>query len=108
MIFPKATFDSLEEIPDKYEGNPRDEFETVNGKWQLKADAIPGAGDLFNSGIAANRDRALDQSKAKDTTISGLNTRVRELEQSNTLPPGFSGAERGRCKDLEQGHVLEY
>lgn len=55
----QATYDSLDAIPEAL----RDEFEQVKGKWQLKVDAIPGVGPLFNSGLAANEQKAVDQAK---------------------------------------------
>lgn len=65
-----ATYDSFEAIPEAF----RSEFEQSNGKWQLKADAIPGVGPLFNAGLAANEQRAVDQVKTR-------NTKIREQEE---------------------------
>lgn len=57
----QATYDSLEAIPQ----NLRDEFEQVNGKWQIKADAVPGIGPLFNAALSANSERQLGQLATK-------------------------------------------
>lgn len=57
MTICQAWYDSLEAIPEAL----RDEFEQSGARWRLKADAIPGAAELLNAGLAANRDRALTQ-----------------------------------------------
>lgn len=83
----ESSYDSLDQIPEAL----RDEFEKKGSKYVLKADAIPGVGDLFNAGIAANRDRALKQLKtATEVTIPGLNSKISELEtnQPDSLAPG--------------------
>ena len=71
MAICNATYDSFEAIPEALRG----EFEQVNGKWQLKQDAIPGVGPLFNAGLAANEARAVGQVKAR-------NEKIREHEQT--------------------------
>lgn len=63
-----ATYENLTDIPDAL----RDEFENVNGKWQLKASAVPGVGPLFNSALAANEKKAVDQVKNRNDKIRGL------------------------------------
>jgi hypothetical protein len=63
-----ATYENLTDIPDAL----RDEFEQVNGKWQLKASAVPGVGPLFNSALAANEKKAVDQVKNRNDKIRGL------------------------------------
>lgn len=82
----QSVYDSVDQIPPEY----KDEFEFKNGKWQLKADAIPGVGDLFNAGIVANRDRALDQLKAKNTEIQNLNEQLKEAQSkaNSAIPAG--------------------
>lgn len=67
-----ATYESMEAIPEAL----RDEFEQVNGKWQLKASAIPGVGPLFNSALAANESKAVGQVKTR-------NEKIRVLEEEN-------------------------
>ncbi len=66
----QATYDSLEAIPEAL----REEFEQKNGKWQLKSEAIPGVGPLFNSALAANESKAVGQVKTR-------NERIRVLEE---------------------------
>lgn len=68
----EAQYDSLEAIPEAL----RSEFEQVNGKWQLKASAIPGVGPLFNAALAANEARAVGQVKTR-------NEKIRNLEEEN-------------------------
>lgn len=68
----EATYDSFESIPEAH----REEFEQVNGKWQLKPTAIPGVGPLFNASLAANERKAVDQVKTR-------NTKIKELEIEN-------------------------
>lgn len=68
----QATYDSLEAIPEAL----RDEFHQVNGRWELKADAIPGVGPLFNKALAANEQKAVGQVKTR-------NERIRALEEEN-------------------------
>lgn len=71
-----ATYDSFDAIPEAL----RPEFEQVNGKWQLKADAIPGVGPLFNAGLAANEQRAVGQAKAQRDKAKALQE---ELDRAN-------------------------
>ncbi len=82
----QSTYDSLDQIPEAF----RDEFENKNGKYVLKADAIPGVGDLFNASIAANRDRAMDQLKAANTRKTELERQLQEAKDNSAdaLPPG--------------------
>lgn len=68
----QATYSSLDAIPEAL----RDEFTQVNGKWQLKEEAIPGVGSLFNSALAANEQKAVGQVKTR-------NERIRALEEEN-------------------------
>lgn len=78
MLF-NATYDTFEAIPEAY----RTEFESVNGKWQLKQDAIPGAAELLNPGLEANRNRAMDQLKAAEQQRDAFQLRVTELEKNS-------------------------
>lgn len=71
----ESIYDSLEAIPEELRG----EFEQKDGKWQLKADAIPGVGALFNAGLVANERRAVDQVKAKGQRIKDLEAEVLRL-----------------------------
>lgn len=64
----QATYDSLEAIPEAFRG----EFEQRNGKWVLKADAVPGAAEILNPGLAANRDRAIDQARTRGERVTEL------------------------------------
>lgn len=75
-----ATYDSLDAIPEKFEGSIRDEFHQVNGKWVLKDDAVPGVGPLFNAGLYANEQRALTQYKTTKTRADNLETEVGQLK----------------------------
>ena len=68
----QATYNSLEDIPEEL----RDEFHQVNGKWQLKDDAIPGVGPLFNPALAANEQKAVGQVKSR-------NIKIKDLEEEN-------------------------
>lgn len=68
----EARYNSLEAIPEAL----RDEFEQINGKWQLKISAIPGVGPLFNSALAANEEKAVGQVKTR-------NDKIRSLEEEN-------------------------
>jgi len=72
----QATYDSLDAIPEAL----RDEFEQVNAKWQLKASAIPGVGPLFNSALAANERKAVDQVKTRNEKIRLLEEEKNNLE----------------------------
>lgn len=71
----QATYSSLDAIPE----NLREEFEQVNGKWQLKDSAVPGVGTLFNSALAANEQRAVTQVKKRNERILALE------EENNSL-----------------------
>ncbi len=75
MLF-NATYDSFDAIPEAY----RAEFEQVNGKWQLKADAIPGVGPLFNAGLAANEARAVSQVKTRNEKIKEQEQTINQLQ----------------------------
>lgn len=76
-----AVYDSFDAIPEAL----RDEFEQVNGKWQLKASAVPGAGPLFNQALAANEKKAVDQVKARNEKIRGLEEENNSLKDKLTV-----------------------
>lgn len=91
MIFNNAVYDSLEAIPSAYPTtSPRDEFELINGKWQLKADAIPGAAQALNPGLYANEQRAITQAKNRQDRINALESELSEAknELSAVKAPG--------------------
>lgn len=71
----EAIYTSLEAIPEAL----RDEFEQVDGKWQLKSTAVPGVGQLFNRSLAANEKKAVDQVKKRNQKISDLEAEVTRL-----------------------------
>lgn len=71
-----ATYDKYEDIPEEL----RPEFESVDGKWNLKESAVPGAGLLFNSSVAANMAKAVNQVKQKNLKIDELTTEIESLK----------------------------
>lgn len=77
-----SVYDTPEQIPEF----ARNEFErrASDGKMVLKQDAIPGAAELFNTGLAANRDRALQQKQAADTARDAAEARARTLDEELT------------------------
>lgn len=68
----QSTYDSLDQIPETL----REEFHSINGRWELKPEAIPGVGPLFNKALAANEIKAVGQVKTR-------NERIRILEEEN-------------------------
>lgn len=76
-----AVYDSFDEIPEALRG----EFENRNGKYQLKSDAIPGVGPLFNPALAANEQKAVDQAKRKGARIKELEAEIAELTSKMAL-----------------------
>ncbi len=72
----QATYDSVDEIPDAF----KDEFESKKGKWVLKESAVPGAGPLFNPGLAENAEKSLKQVKIRNERITALETEVTRLQ----------------------------
>lgn len=86
MAICQATYDSLEAIPEALRG----EFENKNGKWVIKADAVPGAAEVLNPGLAANRDRALDQYTREQQRATKLEGDLAQAqsELNNMRAPG--------------------
>lgn len=82
----QSSYDSFEAIPEAMRGD----FENKNGKWVMKLDAIPGAAELLNPGLAANRDRALTQYTNEQTRAAGLETQLAQAtaELNNIKSPG--------------------
>jgi hypothetical protein len=88
MTICQAWYDSLEAIPEAL----RDEFEQSGARWRLKADAIPGASELLNPGLAANRDRALTQytneqqkSQRLEADLSQAQTELNNIRQPGAV-----------------------
>lgn len=92
MSFFKAVYDSFEAIPDlEINGHKlRSFFESKGGKWVLKAEAIEGAAEALNPGLADNRDRALTQLKAANDRVTELTGQLAEAQRSaaNQNAPG--------------------
>lgn len=80
----QAIYDSFDAIPEAL----RAEFENKNGKWQLKDDAIPGVGPLFNAAVYANEQRAITQAKNKQTRIEELERQNSDLKLASAGEPG--------------------
>lgn len=83
----KAVYDNESDVPVQF----KDDFHRrADGKWVLKDDAVPGAAELLNPGLAANRDRALTQKTAADEAKATAEARARELQQEldNVRAPG--------------------
>lgn len=73
----KSVYDSKAEIPEF----AQNEFvQRPDGKWYLKEDAIPGAAEHLNPGLAANRDRALTQKAAADARADEAEKKARDAE----------------------------
>lgn len=83
-----ATYDSLESIPETFEGNLRDEFHQVGGKWVLKDSALPGVAQVFHSAIYANEQRAVDQAKRHKKRADELEIKVKDLSDQVVSDPG--------------------
>lgn len=88
----QASYDSLEAIPEAL----REEFVQINGKWQLKETAIPGVGQLFNSALAANERKAVDQVKKRNEKIVEL------TEENNTLKDKLAVIDTPGSKQLSK------
>lgn len=73
----QATYDSLEAIPEALRG----EFESKDGKWVLKADAIPGVGPLFNPGLEANRNQIRGELVQEKAKVTDLTTRLNQAQE---------------------------
>lgn len=96
-----ATYNAYDEIPEALRG----EFEQVGDKWQLKESAIPGVGPLFNSAVAANAARAVEQVKLRNGKIRELESKITDLESKVTLSEGqtvLSDEEQKLFSNLKQ------
>lgn len=74
----KAVYDNESEVPAAFKD---DYTKRADGKWVMKDDAVPGAAELFNPGLAANRDRALTQKTAAEEAKRAAESRANELQQ---------------------------
>jgi hypothetical protein len=73
----KAVYDNETEVPAAF----KDDFtRRADGKWVMKDDAVPGAAELLNPGLAQNRDRALTQKTTAEEARRAAETRASELE----------------------------
>lgn len=99
-----SVYDSFDAIPEALRG----EFENVGGKYQLKADAIPGVGQLFNSALAANERKAVDQVKARNTRIRELEEKISGLEDqlAVTNTPGAVTLSQSDAKNWDKYTAL--
>lgn len=74
----KSVYDTEAEIPDFAKA----EFERrADGKYYLKQDAIPGAAELLNPGLEANRARWQQQKEAADGRATSAETRAANAER---------------------------
>ena len=91
MLF-KAVYDSYEAIPDITVGDKKlnTYFELKNGKYVIKADAIEGAAEALNPGLADNRDRALTQLKTANDRVTELTGQLADAQRQaqNQNAPG--------------------
>lgn len=99
-----SVYDSFDAIPEALRG----EFENVGGKYQLKADAIPGVGQLFNAALAANERKAVDQVKARNTRIQELEAKISGLEDqlAVTNTPGAVTLSQADAKNWDKYTAL--
>lgn len=73
----KTVYPNFEAIPEF----ARAEYEQqADGSWKMKQDAIEGAAEHFNAGLAANRDRALQQKQAADAARDQALQRAQNAE----------------------------
>lgn len=76
-MFCKTVYPNFEAIPEF----ARNDFEQQpDGTWKMKQDAIEGAPEHFNAGLASNRDRALEQLKAANAARDAAITRAEAAE----------------------------
>lgn len=88
MAFCNVTYPSFDAIPEF----ARNDFEQqTDGSWKMKQDAITGAAEHFNAGLAANRDRALQQLKDANTARDAANQRANAAESSLANITGNGG-----------------
>lgn len=98
----QSIYDSVDAIPDNLVG----EFDQINGKWQLKNDAIPGVGALFNKGLADNEKKAVDQVKARNIRIINLEAEKAVMEtERDTLKDQLSVVQQPGAKVLSKEDV---
>lgn len=86
-MFCKTVYPNFEAIPEF----ARNDFEqAADGTWKMRQDAIEGAPEHFNAGLAANRDRALQQLKDANTARDAAITRAEtaEAQVSNATAGG--------------------
>lgn len=74
----QAVYENETDVPATFKA---DFTRRADGKWVMKDDAIPGAAELLNPGLAANRDRALQQKTAAEEAKRAAETRAGEFEQ---------------------------
>lgn len=100
----QATYKSLDEIPEKFEGSLRDEFHQVDGKWVLKDTAIPGVGVLFNKALYDNEQRAITQAKNHRDRAKALEAEVNELRSqlATVQTPGNVSLSSSDAKNWER------
>ncbi len=88
MAFCDVTYPSFDKIPDF----ARADFEqAADGTWRMKQDAITGAAEHFNAGLAANRDRFKQQKEAAEAARDAANTRANTAESSLANITGNGG-----------------
>lgn len=74
----QAVYDNETDVPAAFKA---DFTRRADGKWVMKDDAIPGAAELLNPGLASNRDRALQQKTAAEEGRRAAEQRASEFEQ---------------------------
>lgn len=82
-----AVYDNEADVPAAFKA---DFHRRADGKWVMNDDAVPGAAELLNPGLATNRDRALAQKTTAEEAKRTAETRARDLETelSNVRAPG--------------------
>jgi hypothetical protein len=75
----RAVYDTEAEIPDAFKAEFR---KGTDGKFYLKDDAVPGAAEVLNTGLAANRDRALQQKATAETKAADAEARAAEATRA--------------------------
>lgn len=97
----KAVYDTEAEVPAQFKA---DFQQRADGKWVMKEDAVPGAAELLNPGLAANRDRALQQKATAETKAATAEAQAaeatRELERVRT--PGGKVLTPEEAKEWEK------
>jgi hypothetical protein len=97
----QAVYNTEAEVPAQFKA---DFQQRADGKWVMKEDAVPGAAELLNPGLAANRDRALTQKATAETKAATAEARaaeaVRELEQVRA--PGAKVLTPEQAKEWEK------